>query len=74
MNDLLWWIGGIVMFVLMFDLALVATGRKTISYKIGKRFALDLPRAIFYFVLGGLFVHFTDWRPKGEEDKKELFD
>lgn len=74
MDDLLWWLGGSVIFILMFDLALVGMKRKSISYKINERFGLDPSRAIFWAVLGGLFVHFTNWRPREEDGNKELFE
>ena len=72
-RGLLWWIGGVVMFVLMFDVALVAMGFRTISVTVTDQFGLPVTQAVFYFVFGGLFVHFTNWRTQGEDDKTDIF-
>ena len=59
-----WWIGAVVMFVLMFDIALVLMGINSISHEVYTRFQIDPAPGIFCFVAGGLFVHFMGWVPK----------
>ena len=64
MKLLRWWIGAVVMFVLMIDTALVLMPAPSISMAVYDRFQIDIAPAMFCFVAGGLFVHFTGWYPK----------
>jgi len=64
MKILKWWIGAVVMFALMIDIALFMMGMETISYVMQQEFGGHWPSNIFAFICGGLFVHFTKWGPQ----------
>lgn len=59
-----WWIGAVIMFSLMADIGLYLMGSEyTISRQLQSEYGGHGPALVLGFVLGGLFVHFFEWKP-----------